>query len=400
MTPTRKVNSIPTSECLAVALELSGKAWKIAFHDGKREKPSIRNVSTHTAAGRLEATVAEIERCKEKWGLPLEVRTVILYEAGQDGCWIQRALSKLGYEVIICDPASIPVERHARRAKTDRLDAIKLVMCLLAWLRGEFDRLHVNQVPSKEDEDERQLARERGVLQKEVLQHRDRILKLLRTVGCWPDDMMDAEDMMSRLEQGELRCHDGAPLPTRLQTRLQHECERMRFVERQFAQLEKDMVNNLPAPTRERIATLQRLKAIGSVGATRLVLELFWRNFDNRRQVGSCVGLAPQPYNSGGSETDQGISKRGNRRVRSLLIELAWLWLRYQPDSKLSKWFAQRTQGQHKRGKRIAIVAVARQLVIGLWRYLEHGVVPEGAVLKAFRPVGARAGKKNTLAIH
>lgn len=146
--------------------------------------------------------------------------------------------------------------------------------------------------------------------------------------------------------------------------------------------LETNLLGQLTETSRQRIADLQRLKAVGPVGATRLVLELFWRQFNNRRQVGSCVGLVPQPYDSGESRVDQGISKQGNRRVRSLLIEMAWLWLRYQPDSAMARWYMQRTQGQNKRGKRIAIVAVARRLAIALWRYLEDGVVPEGAVLK------------------
>jgi transposase len=183
---------------------------------------------------------------------------------------------------------------------------------------------------------------------------------------------------------GEFRCYDGAPLPPELHARLTRECRRLVLAEQQFAELEKELIDQLPEPVQNRIADLERLKAIGPVGATRLVLELFWRQFDNRRQVGSCVGLVPQPYDSGESRVDQGISKQGNRRVRSLLIEMAWFWLRYQPDSAIARWFTQRTLGnaQNKRAKRIAIVAVARRLVIALWRYLEHGVIPEGAVLK------------------
>lgn len=155
-------------------------------------------------------------------------------------------------------------------------------------------------------------------------------------------------------------------------------------MEQQLAALEKSLVKRLPKPVQERIVNLTHLKGVGEVGAMRLVLELFWRDFDNRRQIGACVGLVPQPYDSGESRVDQGISKQGNRRVRALLIEMAWMWLRYQPDSALAHWFAQRTQGSgpNKRGKRIAIVAVARKLAIGLWRYVKDGVIPKGAVLK------------------
>jgi transposase len=274
------------------------------------------------------------------------------------------------------------VERQARRAKTDRLDAIKLVNCLLAWLRGERDRMHVIRVPGAEAEAQRHLARDRGELQKEIQQHRDRTRKLLRTVGCW--DNVEGK-FAKRLEQGEVCCQDGQPLPAHMKARLERECARMALAETQLATLETSMIEALPKAVSGRIDQLTQLKAIGRIGAFRLVLELYWRNFDNRRQVGSCVGLAPQPYDSGESRVDQGISKQGNRRVRALLIEMAWFWLRYQPDSALSKWFVQRTGGvgQNKRGKRIAIVAVARRLAIALWRYLKEGVIPEGAELKA-----------------
>jgi transposase len=379
MQPTRTNDFTPVDEVLAVALELSSKSWKIALHDGKREKPAIHTVSGAPAAQRLDEAVQKIEEIKAKWGLAADVRTVVLYEAGQDGFWIQRELSRRGYETHICDPASIPVERQKRRAKTDRLDAIKLVLTLRGWLRGEYDRMHVIRVPTVEAEAQRQLVRDRGELQKETQQPRDRIRKLLRTVGCW-DDV--GGDLATRLGKGELRCHDDTPLPVQLLQRLERECGRLALAQQQLAALEKGMLEQLPPLVRQRVADLQRLKGVGEVGATRLVLELFWRNFENRRQVGACVGLVPQPYDSGESRVDQGISKQGNRRVRALLVEMSWLWLRYQPESAMAKWFAQRTQGGQKRGKRIAIVAVARRLVISLWRYLEHGVVPEGAVLK------------------
>jgi transposase len=182
-----------------------------------------------------------------------------------------------------------------------------------------------------------------------------------------------------------VRCYDGSALPQELQERLIRECERLALAERQLAELEAALVGQLPPPVRERITQLTKLKGVGQVGAMRLMLELFWREFDNRRQVGACVGLVPQPYDSGESRVDQGISKQGNRRVRALLIEMSWLWLRYQPQSALARWFAQRTQGtgSNKRSRRISIVAVARRLVIALWRYLKDGVIPQGAQTKA-----------------
>lgn len=382
MQPTQASNFTLDEEVLAVSLELSSKSWKIALHDGKRDKPAIHAADDEAPAKRLAHAVTVIEEAKRKWRLPEQARVVVSYEAGQDGFWISRALARIGYETLVVDPASIPVERHARRAKTDRLDAIKLVTCLRAWLRGERDRMHVIRIPTPETEAQRQLVRDRGELQKETTQHRDQIRKLVRTVGCW--DSVGG-DFAQRLEQDEITCHDGAALPPELQLRLTRECERLALVQQQLAALEKTLVQQLPPAVQKRITDLMKLKGIGEVGATRLVLELFWRDFHNRRQVGACVGLVPQPYDSGQSRVDQGISKQGNRRVRALLIEMAWFWLRYQPDSAMSTWFAQRTQGSatSKRGRRIAIVAVARRLVIALWRYLKDGVVPEGAATKA-----------------
>ena len=382
MLPTQEKNFTLGDEVLAVSLELSKGSWKVALHEGKREKPAIHTVSSEAAEARLGQVVGLIEATRKKWGLAAGCRVVVSYEAGQDGFWISRALGKLGYEVLIVDPASIPVERQARRAKTDRLDVIKLVTSLRAWLRGERDRMHVIRVPEIAAEAQRHLARDRGELQKEVQQHRDRMRKLLRTVGCWADI---ERDFAERLAHGEVRGYDGVALPPELHQRLTRECQRLALAQQQFAELEAALVGQLPQPVRERITQLTRLKGVGQVGAMRLVLELFWRHFSNRRQLGACVGLVPQPYDSGESRVDQGISKQGNRRVRALLIEMSWMWLRHQPHSALARWFAQRTQGTgaNKRSRRISIVAMARRLVIALWRYLKDGVIPEGAQLKA-----------------
>lgn len=372
-------------QTLTVSFELASKHWKVALQDGLHMRPSVQTVKADGAGERLVEAIALMESTREQWHLSPSCRVVVLYEAGQDGFWISRALQKRGYEVVVVDPASIPVERQARRAKTDRLDAIRLLSCLRGWLRGERDRLHAVRVPSLEAEDVRHLIRERGQLQKEIGQHRDRICKLLRTVGCW---VKVGPGLAGQLERDELVCHDGVALPQCLRQRLMRECERLALVTRQLHELEAALPEQLPAYTAQSVATLKRLRGIGQVGAYRLVLELFWRRFDNARQLGSCVGLVPQPFDSGQSRVDQGISKQGNRRVRALLIEMAWMWLRHQPDSALSKWFIRRTgtgttdPSAGKRSKRIAIVAVARKLAIALWRYLKNGEIPEGAELK------------------
>jgi transposase len=207
--------------------------------------------------------------------------------------------------------------------------------------------------------------------------------KLLVTLGCW--DEVDHKHFAGRLARDEVKCHDGATLPPEMRERLLRECERLALAQQQLAALEKTRQASLPAPARQRRDDLARLKGIGEVGASRLALELFWREFSNRRQVGACTGLVAQPYDSGESQVDQGISKQGNRRVRALLVEMAWCWLRYQPDSALTRWFNERTlgTGPNRRARRIAIVAVARRLAIALWRYLKDGVIPDGARLKS-----------------
>lgn len=382
MEATREDDFTPNENVVAVALELAANSWKVGISDGRHARPTIHTVSDEQPAARLLHAWSLVLDTIAKWGLPKGTAVVAMYEAGQDGFWIARGLQKLDCQALVVDPASIPVERQARRAKTDRLDVIRLLSSLRSWLRGERSQMHVVRMPSIAAEAQRQLSRDRGQLQKEVEQHRDRMRKLLRTVGCWESV---GRTFAQRLAKGEIRCFDGSPLPAQLLQRFARECARLAQAEMQLAAVENDLRGMLPEPVCERIAHLSRLKGIGSTGATRLVLELFWRRFDNRRQVGSCVGLVPQPYDSGNSRVDQGISKQGNRRVRALLVEMAWFWLRYQPDSTLAKWFARRTAGtaRNKRGKRIAIVAVARKLTIALWRYLNDGVVPEGATLKA-----------------
>jgi transposase len=361
-------------------MELSGKSWKIAATDGGQANPTLFSVDQQQRWLRWEDFIARIEALKVKWKLPANAPVVVIYEAGQDGFWIARALQARGVQVFVVDPASVPVARHARRRKTDRLDAIKLLEVLRAWLRGERSEVHMVRIPSEEAEAERLLTRQRGLLQKEVLQHRDRMRKLLLLHGC--AETVD-RGFAERLMAGQVRRGDGRALPQQLWDWLLLECERLDLVQRQLAGLEKTLMQQLPAPVQRTIASLAQLRGVGWVGATRLVLELFWRDFANRRQVGACTGLVPQPYDSGQSHTDQGISKQGNARLRALLIEMAWTWLKYQPDSELAQWFARRTAGDHKRGKRIAIVAVARRLAIDLWRYLKHGVIPAGAQMKA-----------------
>lgn len=364
---------------LAVALELAKASWKVALSDARRN-PRVKTVDAPQPLARLEQVVQVIEEARALWALPTSIQVVVVYEAGQDGFWLQRALRERALEVLVIDPASLLMERRKRRAKTDRLDALRLVEALLAWLRGDRQRFQVVRAPSPEDEDRRHWGRERQQLQREQQQHRNRIEKLLATMGCWT--RLDREGRQ-QLAAGELRDWAGQPLGAALQVRLQRELQRWQAVRTQLRQLEHEHAQRFGPRQSEQVARLTRLRGIGTVGARQLVLELFWRHFRNRRQLGACVGLVPAPYDSGTLRVDQGISKQGNPRVRALLVEQAWLWLRYQPDSALSHWFAQKAGGDCRRSRRVAIVALARRLVIALWRYLEQGELPTGATLKA-----------------
>jgi len=368
---------------LAVSLELSSSSWKVAFHDGRCASARVVTCSADGVLERLSELMAEIAEVCRRWSLNESTRVLVGYEAGQDGFWLARKLESLGLDVVIMDPASIPVERHARRRKTDRLDAIQLVMLLRRWLLGERGAFARVRIPSREDEDQRSLRRERGQLIKERNQHRDRIRKLLRTQGCWVKSV-DAK-LGERLLAGTVRDGEGQALGPALLRRLQREWQRLEQVTEQIRELEQsiEQARVLNDRVREQVEQLTRLRGVGAWSAVPMSTELFWRDFNNRREVGACVGLVGQPYDSGASRKDQGISKRGNRHLRAVLIELAWLWLRYQPDSELSAWFRHRTEGQGKRARRVMIVAMARKLVIALWRYLEHGEIPAGAQLKA-----------------
>jgi transposase len=281
------------------------------------------------------------------------------------------------------DPASIPVNRRMRRAKTDRIDLEQLMRTLLAYERGEPRVCSVVHVPTVEDEDRKCRNRERDYLVDERTAHTNRIKGLLHAQGV-RDVMPLKRGFIDNLESR--RTGDGRPLPEKLKEEIVRECERLCLVERQLRALEGQSRTELraaqPGSQEAKTVMLAKLKGIGMVGGQGLVNEVFYRDFDNRRQVGSYIGLTGTPYNSGSSERDQGISKAGNSRARELAIELAWLWLTHQPGSELTRWFHERVRNLKGRPRRVAIVALARKLMVALWRYLTTGVVPTGAVLR------------------
>jgi transposase len=305
---------------------------------------------------------------------------VSCYEAGYDGFWLHRLLEAAGITNFVFDAASIAVEQRSRRSKTDRIDGELLLRTLMAYLRGEPRVVRIVRVPSEEQEDARRASRERDRLVEEQTAHTNRIKALLRLVGMAVGNPR-RRDWLAWLERQ--RDWQGQPVPPHLLAEVRREHARLMLVREQLAALEPAQAHAVPAPIAERQDLLQRLKALGPAFAGTLVSELFYKDFRNRREVASYSGLAPSPWRSGSIDREQGISKAGNRRARQKAIELAWLWLRHQPDSALSRWFRTRTANTGKRAKRIAIVALARKLIVALWRYLTTGLVPEQATMKA-----------------
>jgi len=347
--------------------------------------PGSQKLSRYTIGGgdlaALTARLADMRKKAAADGRP--VRVLSCYEAGLDGHWLHRWLmgqSVINHEI---DPSSIEVNRRARRAKTDRIDLEKLMRTFLAYLRGEPRVCSMVHVPSVEDEDRKRRTRERERLLKERTAHTNRIKGLLHGQG-----IRDVNPLARTFikDIARLRTGDGRPLPTRLKEEIAREHERLCLVARQLAELEAhsraELRSPQPASPQARIMQLIDLKSIGSVGGEVLVNEVFYRDFDNRRQVGGYFGLTGTPYDSGQRIREQGISKAGNRRARKLAVELAWLWRRHQPDSELTRWFNTRVGDLKGRIRRIAIVALARKLMVALWRYLTTGVVPTGAVLR------------------
>jgi len=370
--------STPPTPVLHVAFELADQRWKLAFTPGLGQRPRGRTV----AARDLDAVRQEVARALTRFRLPPDTRVVSCYEAGREGFWLHRALTTLGVANSVVDSASIEVNRRARRAKADRLDAEKLVLMLARATQGDSRVWRVVRVPSEADEAARQLSRELDAVTHDCTQVRNRIHGLLATEGV---TLALAGDVPAAL--AAVRRWDGTPLPAELVARLVRDWRQVEALSARRAALAAQRRRDLAtgtSPAHVQMRQLARLRAVGVVSATVLVREFFgWRGFRNRRQVGGCAGLTATPFQTGGSHREQGISKAGNRRVRTLMIELAWSWLRYQPHSDLSAWYRAYVGGGGGRQRRVGIVALARKLLIALWRYLETGAVPAGARLKA-----------------
>ena len=364
-----------------VAVELSQKSWLVTLHSPDRDRISRHKLEGGDHAGLLALIEKIRARAAEKLGsVPC---VVSCYEAGYDGFWLHRLLEAAGIANLVFDAASIAVEQRARRAKTDRIDGELLLRTLMAYLRGEPRVVRIVRVPSGEAEDARRASRERDRLVTEQTAHTNRIKALLRLLGMTVGNPR-RRDWLGWLARQ--RDWQGQPLPAHLLAEVEREHARLMLVRDQLAALEQTQATRaypVPKSMAERRSSLQRLKALGPAFTATLVNELFYKEFRNRREVASYCGLTPSPWQSGGIDREQGISKAGNRRARHQAIELAWLWLRHQPDSTLSRWFRNRTANAGKRAKRVAIVALARKLIVALWRYLTTGLIPEQATMKA-----------------
>jgi transposase len=363
-----------TAPVLYLALELGWNSWKLAFTVGAGQKPRLRSI----AARDTDTVLHEIRQAKHRFGLPEEAPVIACYEAGRDGFWLDRFLRRHGVDNLVVDAASIEVNRRKRRAKSDNLDAAKLVGMLIRWHLGERKLWGIVHVPEVIDEDRRQLHRELIALKAQRTAHTNRIKGLLAGLGLAAH--IDAK-FLERLDG--LRQWDGAELPDGLRGRILREYERWRLVGQQIHDLEAERTRQIrdpETPQGEQVRLLLKLKGIGENAAWLLVREFFgWREIRNRRELASLAGLTPTPYDSGESRREQGISKAGNRRVRWMMIELAWGWLRYQPESDLSRWYQRRFAEGNARLRKVGIVAVARKLLVALWKYLETGEVPAGA---------------------
>jgi transposase len=382
-------NSVRT---LYVAFELGWDKWKLAFATAFGENSRQRNVSARCT----EAVLEEIAKAKVKFGLPADAPVVCCYEAGRDGHWLHRFLTANGVACHEVDSSSIEVNRRKRRAKTDRLDAEKLLRILIRYENGERNVWRVVNVPSLEDETRRHLHRELDDWKDLKRQHGNRIKSLLAAVGV---DLEVDKDFPRLL--GESRNRDGSCLREELAGRLLRQYEGWQFAERMVKDLENERKRQLrtgTSPWLERVRKLLALKGIGANSAWLFVAEVFgWRKIGSARQIGSLAGLTPTPYTSGQSSREQGISKAGNRRLRAMAVEIAWCWLQYQPQSALSQWFLSRFS-LGPRLRKIGIVALARKLLVALWRYLEHGEAPRGATLVDWRSKLSNRAKEPTAA--
>jgi transposase len=365
---------------LYIALELGQDKWLLACATQAAQKPRFRSLPARD----LPRLHEEIAKAKQRFGLPTDAAVCTCYEAGRDGFWLHRALTSRGINNVVVDSGAIEVNRRRKHVKSDPVDAAKLLNLLCRYHGGERKVWSVVNVPTAADEDRRQLHRGLKDLQRQQTECSNRLKGLLASQGL--DAPVDAN---FRATLARLRDWAGQAVPAGLQQRLLQEYAVWEALHRQVRDAANEQERQLregKEPYLDRVRRLMGLKAVGVRSAWILVAELFaWRQVKNGKELGALVGLTPTPYASGQSEREQGISKAGNKHVRGLIVELAWLWLRWQPGSALSKWYERRFGSGNKRARKVGIVTLARKLLIALWRYLERGAWPEGAEEKDWR---------------
>jgi transposase len=364
-----------------VAIELSVSSWLVAARLPGTERSRLHRIEGGNTAALL-ALIAELRsRASTKRGEAVHV--ACCFEAGRDGFWLHRVLTAHGIAAYVLEPTSILVTRRARRAKTDRLDAEGMLRVLASWLGGDREVCSMVRVPTPDEEDAKRPHREREHLVQEKLRIENRIEGLFFAQGIRKRPSLRSWER----EMAELQTGDGRPLPPLLRAELERLRRRLVLVLELIREVEAEQESTKAAAAdnsmTQKITALQRIRGIGANFAAVLVREVFYRSFANRRQLASYVGIVPMPYQSGGMDRDRSISRMGNPRARTTMIQLAWLWLRYQPGSALATWFRERVGALQGRTRRIAIVAVARRLLIALWRYVETGVIPERIAVRA-----------------
>jgi transposase len=380
--------STASANILHCALELSKKSWLLAIQFPDREQPSLYPI----AGGDAERLMAKLTQAQDRWAktsgaLPM---ITLCYEVGYDAFWLARFLKARGIECLVIDPGSLQVSRRGRRVKTDRVDVKTLLRTLIAWCRGERHVWSPVRIPSIDEEDLRRSHRERSRLVRERTAHINRIKGLLFAQGIRG---INIKSRYKTLAVDKLLTGDGHRLPPRLAGEIAREIQRLATVQEQIVEIERerDAAPTTCEATERKRDLLSQLKSVGPAISAFLSREVYYRQFANQRQVGSFLGLTPSPYDSGEEERCQGISRAGSGHARAVMIEAAWLWIKHQPKSALTRWFVARTAGQSKRVRKIMIVAVARKLAIALWRYVELGLVPQGAIINPPLPRKARS---------
>jgi len=372
---------MPSENTVHVAIELAVSSWLVAARLPGAEKVRLHRIEGGDTAALL-ALIAEL-RSSASRKLGGIARVACCFEAGRDGFWLQRLLAAHGIAAHVLEPTSVLVNRRARRAKTDRLDAEGMLRVLAAWLGGDRQVCSMVRVPTPEEEDAKRPHREREHLVQEKLRLVNRIEALLFTQGIRARPSLRSWER----DLAELRTGDGRALPPLLRAELDRLRRRLVLILELIRETEAERAEALAAAAddamAQKITALQRIRGVGANFAAVLGREVFYRSFANRRQLASYVGIAPTPHQSGGTDRDRSISRAGNARARTTLIQLAWLWLRYQPGSALATWFRERVGALQGRTRRIAIVAMARRLLVALWRYVETGVMPDGAAVRA-----------------